>query len=385
MSGRPSERGAALVVTLIFVAAMAAAAVAFIAGRQTDALALRGQLQGVEAQAMLEAALQQTVTVLNNRENGQRVPPQLTWQFGDVAVRVQLVSENGKVDLNKAEKPLLQGLAEAVGLDTDAAQAVADSVLDWRDENKTKLAHGAEGRDYRRGEHGSSGTADRPFSHPTELRYVLPVDAVTWDLLAPFVTVYSGEAEPDTNKAAPQVRKAMGLAQELAQSDAQNTRTESGSGSGQSGSGDGSTQSSGLSSGSGDPSSGSSSFRSRGSGFSDSSSSSSLSSTTGRSSGLSSSTTAGKLSGSPTQGSTLSKLESPSERQRRDTAANAGGAAAGADDISGVQTVVLDVRFANGYEAAAKAVIVLSQDDSEGDPFTVLDWTPIVRTGSSGS
>ena len=77
MIGRPQERGAALVVTLIFAAAMAAAAVAFIAGRQTDALALRGQLQGVEAQAMLEAALQQTVTVLNNRESRQRVPSQI--------------------------------------------------------------------------------------------------------------------------------------------------------------------------------------------------------------------------------------------------------------------------------------------------------------------
>ena len=48
---------------------MAAAAVAFLAGRQTDALALRGQLQAVEAQAMLEAALQETVAVLDNRES----------------------------------------------------------------------------------------------------------------------------------------------------------------------------------------------------------------------------------------------------------------------------------------------------------------------------
>ena len=225
MTGRANERGAALVVTLIFTAAMAAAAVAFIAGRQTDSLALRGQLQGVEAQAMLEAALQQTVAVLDNRDNGQRVPPRLTWQFGDVTVRVELASESGKVDLNKAEKPLLQGLAKAVGLGDDQAAAIADSILDWRDEDKAKLAHGAEGRDYRGAEHGTSGAADRPFSHPAELRYVLPVDAATWALLAPFVTVYSGEAEPEASKAAPPVRRAMGIAQSLAQSTAQETQT----------------------------------------------------------------------------------------------------------------------------------------------------------------
>ena len=225
MIGRPRERGAALVVTLIFAAAMAAAAVAFIAGRQTDALALRGQLQGVEAQAMLEAALQQTVTVLNNRESRQRVPSQISWQFGDVTVRVQIASESGKIDLNKAEKPMLQGLAQAVGLPQAAAQAIADSVLDWRDENKAKLAHGAEGRDYRSSDRGTTGTADRPFAHPAELRYVLPVDATAWAALAPFVTVYSGEAEPEASKAAGPVRRAMGIAQQL--TDAELTKAQS--------------------------------------------------------------------------------------------------------------------------------------------------------------
>lgn len=366
MTGRKSERGAALVVTLIFTAAMAAAAVAFLAGRQTDSLALRGQLQGVEAQAMLEAALQQTVTVINNRDNGQRVPPQLTWQFGDVMVRVDLTSESGKVDLNKAEKPLLLGLAKAVGVGDDAAAAIADSVLDWRDEDKAKLAHGAEGSDYRGAARGSSGAANRPFSHPAELRYVLPVDAATWALLAPFVTVYSGEAEPESSKAAPPVRRAMGYAQALAQSTAQ--ESQSGQSSAVRGTGDSATTSE----------------TTAGQLPKSDSTASSLSSLPrtsqgGSSGGGSSSTagaTAGKLSGSATVGSTLSKLDSPSDRRQRE------GAAAGADDFSGVQTVILDVRFPNGYEAAAKAVIVLDTEGGEGEPFTVLDWTPIARPRS---
>lgn len=362
MSARTSERGAALVVTLIFTAAMAAAAVAFIAGRQTDSLALRGQLQGVEAQAMLEAALQQTVAVLNNRDNGQRIPPQLTWQFGDVTVRVELASESGKVDLNKAEKPLLQGLAKAVGMGDDQAAALADSVLDWRDEDKAKLAHGAEGSDYRGAGLGSSGPANRPFSHPAELRYVLPVDAATWALLAPFVTVYSGEAEPEASKAAPPVRRAMGIAQSLAQSTAQEAQTD---------------QSSAVRSttGSATESETTAGRLSKSDSAPSSLSSLSRSSQAGSSSGAGA--TAGKLSGNATNSSTLSKLDSPSDRRQRD------GAAAGTDDFTGVQTVVLDVRFPNGYEAAAKAVIVLDTDGGEGEPFTVLDWAPIVRPRSS--
>ena len=140
--------GAALVVTLIFTTAMAAAAVAFLAGRQTDALALRGQLQAVEAQAMLEAALQQTVAVVVNRKPRPARAQPLTWQFGDVAVRVRIEGESGKVDLNKADTPMLQGLALAVGLPEDQAATFADAVLDWRDENQLKLDNGAEDRDY---------------------------------------------------------------------------------------------------------------------------------------------------------------------------------------------------------------------------------------------
>ena len=52
----PRERGAALVLVLVFTTAMAAAAVAFIAGRHSDALTLRGQLQSVEAASSMASA-----------------------------------------------------------------------------------------------------------------------------------------------------------------------------------------------------------------------------------------------------------------------------------------------------------------------------------------
>ena len=104
MTAGHGERGMALVVVLIFTTAMAAAAVAFLAGRQSDALSLRGQLQAIEAQAMLDAALQQTAAVLVNRTERQMIPPVLRWQFGNVAVAVRLESEFGKVDLNKADE-----------------------------------------------------------------------------------------------------------------------------------------------------------------------------------------------------------------------------------------------------------------------------------------
>ena len=223
-----------------------------------------------------------------------------------------------------------------------------------------------------------TGTADRPFAHPAELRYVLPVDATAWAALAPFVTVYSGEAEPEASKAAGPVRRAMGIAQQL--TDAESTKAQSDQSS--SATGDSTRSSSGQSDSLLPKSEGQTSTLSSLSSGRASGSSSGTSSTGGLSGSASS---AGGLSGSPTQGSTLSKLQSPSERHASSSAENGGQANPGGDDITGVQTLVLDVQFPNGYEAAAKAVIVLNTDTSDGKPFTVLDWTPIARERSSGT
>ena len=178
MSAASRERGAALVITLIFVTAMAAAAVAFLAGRRTDALTLRGQLQAVEAQAMLDATLQQTVVLLANRQPRQVVPPQLSWRFGEVAVQVRFERETGKIDLNAA-----------LGLDEDRAAALADAIQDWRDDNQLKLELGAEDRDYRGEATAATGAEDRPFANPAELLYLPSVDRTAWALFQPYVTI----------------------------------------------------------------------------------------------------------------------------------------------------------------------------------------------------
>ncbi len=194
---------------------MAAAAVAFMAGRRTDALTLRGQLQAVEAQAMLDAALQQTVVLLANRRPRQVVPPQLTWRFGEVAVQVRFEQETGKIDLNAAENRLLRALPLALGLDENRAASVADAIQDWRDDNQLKLELGAEDREYRGASPVASGAADRPLANPAELLYLPSVDPAMWALLQPFVTVYSGAAAPDPRHAAGLVRQAIEIARGL--------------------------------------------------------------------------------------------------------------------------------------------------------------------------
>jgi general secretion pathway protein K len=350
-----------LVITLIFVTAMAAAAVAFLAGRQSDALTLRGQLQAVEAQAMLDAALRQTIVLLANREPRQSVPDRLVWRFGEVAVQVRFEDEAGKVDLNAAEDRLLRALSLALGLEEGRAEALADAVQDWRDENQLTLDFGAEDREYRSSSTVTSGAADRPFAHPAELRYLPSIDPAAWALFQPHLTVYSGSQSPDARRASGPVRRAMEIARGLPEDEPEQGQPEARE--------DASERS-------GD-------------------SSSSDSSGSGRE--------AAGLSGQPAIAGTLSRRDEADQggdlRSRRGTAslgatdrdeAESGAAAAAAGGAGGggeeaPQTVFLGVRFPNGYEAAARAVIALAGNGEQGPPYMVLDWTPVLRGGGVGS
>jgi general secretion pathway protein K len=348
MTGRTGERGAALVVTLVFAAAMAATAVAFIGARQSDAVTMRAQAEAIQAQAMLQAALNQTVAVLANKTSRQIVPKQLSWVFEGVQVRVTLESEAGKVDINKAEEPLLRALPMALGLRDGEASALADAILDWRDENKLKRPNGAEDREYGRGERGATGAANRPFAHPAELRYLPSVNSGVWNRLAPLITVYSGTDSPERTKAPPQVQRAVTIAAGLApsrdeQSDMQQEQSQDDrTGGGRAGA---------------------------------------------TADGASASERAGRLApAAGGQGSSLTAEAGRSDFTRRsqgqgedaETAAEAREATRAGHDTTGTQTVVVDVRFPNGYEAAARAVIGLDPSAGGSEPFLMLDWTPFI-------
>lgn len=343
------ERGAALVLVLVFTTAMAAAAVAFLAGRQTDALTLRGQLQSVEADAMLNAALQETVAVLANRTPRQVVPAQLQWTVDNVAVTVRIERERGKVDLNKAPDSLLRALPMALGADEKQATALAAAVQDWRDDDHKSRDGGAEDNDYRSGSSAARGAADRPMANPAELLYLRGIDRSAWAALQPYVTVYTGSAGPEAKVAPAVVRKAMqiarGFARDEPKEDTANQDENQPTGRA---TGDGASEASrGRATGSAmETSQGSAAARSR----------------------------FAAASGAEQGGAGGQETES-----NEDSSASGGGGGEGA------QTLLLDVRFSNGYQAAAKAVIVLSDSGAAGPPYIVLSWTPVLRARGEGS
>lgn len=351
MRGSVRERGAALVLVLVFTTAMAAAAVAFLAGRRTDALTMRGQLQAVEAEAMLDAALRETIAVIANKTPRQVVPDRLAWTLGDVTVQVRIDRESGKVDLNKAPAALLRALPMALGAKEAQAQALAAEVQDWRDEDHRLQDGGAEDGEYRSARAGLSGAADRPMANPAELLYLPGMDRGIWAALRPYVTIYTGASGPDARAASATVRQAMQIARSLARDEPKEAATAAGEG----------THTDGLS----DPD--------RAGAMGDSTSQDGL---------RSGSSGAGQSGlGGAGRGDGQRSDDAASSAAGGDSGAGAGGGEGG----EGAQTLHLDVRFPNGYEAAAEAVVVLSTQGSQERPYTVLSWTPVLRAQGEGS
>jgi general secretion pathway protein K len=62
----------------------------------------------------------------------------IEWELPQGKVHVDLTDETGKIDLNRAEEPLLEKLLMALGYDLDTARPLATAIVDWR--NPSSLA-----------------------------------------------------------------------------------------------------------------------------------------------------------------------------------------------------------------------------------------------------
>jgi general secretion pathway protein K len=116
-----------------------------------------------------------------------------TLELDGFTVEVALFDEQGKIDLNEASAPLLQGLFESVGLAKAAAQAQVDAILDWRDEDQLPRPQGAEEEQYQA--FGLTGPGNAPFASLQELRRVLGMTEALYRQVLPALTLYSNKAE----------------------------------------------------------------------------------------------------------------------------------------------------------------------------------------------
>ena len=127
-----------------------------------------------------------------------------------------LTDEEGKININKAPQQVLKNLFEKIArVEADEADAIADSIIDWRDEDDVAHKNGKE-NDYYRSLERPYDCKNSDFEVKEELLWVAGVTPEMFDKIQDHITVY-GDGAVNVNTAGIPVLVTLGMAEELAE------------------------------------------------------------------------------------------------------------------------------------------------------------------------
>ena len=214
------QRGIALISVLWVTTLLAVIASSFTSSARTENQLARNLVENAKAEALADGAVHRAVLGILELEPERAWRPDGTayrLDYGEGAVVVRIFDEDAKVDLNVAPPELLAGVLRLLGLDDEQAEALADRIVDFRDEDDEPEPDGAEDPEYEAaGREG--GALDRPLVTEAELLGVLGMSEALYQRLRPLVTVYSGAEGIDPSRASLDVLRAVpGMTPELAE------------------------------------------------------------------------------------------------------------------------------------------------------------------------
>lgn len=190
-------RGMALVAVMWMVAALSLLAMSLATSSRGEVRSARSARAFAEAAALGDAAIQLAVRELRFSEESVERRIMLSYTIDHRPIRVRVTPAAGFVNLNAAEEELLRDLFQhGAGVDADAAQVLAQRVIDWRDPDDAAQPLGAEDEAYE-----AAGVAFRtrgaPFDSPADLLQVLGVGFDIYDKIRPFVATHGDGAGVD--------------------------------------------------------------------------------------------------------------------------------------------------------------------------------------------
>lgn len=202
------QKGLALVLVLWVLTLLTIMAGSFALSMRRESSIMFGMKTRVEAQAFAEAGIAVAELMMLEEDPLKRWDADgqiYEFSFDEAVIRVRILAENGKVDINRAELDLLLKLLRYAPIEVDMQTRVANAIIDWRDQDEDTREDGAEKKEYQ-----AAGLRYAPrnqaFQSLEELQMVLGVDAVLYDWLEPFITIDSGQSSVDLDKASAELR-----------------------------------------------------------------------------------------------------------------------------------------------------------------------------------
>ena len=204
--GHPAgERGIALISVLWVGVVLGALAAAVMALSRSDLDLARSQRLQAEAEAAADSAARVAIYALVNRAD---VPiaadgSVAAWRLGAAEVRVQVTSEHGRVDLNRAEPDLIATVLAEAGAETGEAERLAAAIVDFADADDAVTPSGAERPDYAAA--GLPGPKNAPVEQEAEILGVLGMTAALYRRVSDAFTVHSRRPRPQDGQEHPLV------------------------------------------------------------------------------------------------------------------------------------------------------------------------------------
>lgn len=191
---KSTQNGFALVLVLWVLSLLTIMAGSFALTMRRESAIVTGVRDSAGAAALAEAGVAYAEMMLLNPEQnkGWRTDGSIYQvNFGETQVRLRLLSESGKVDINVADQALLQALLSQVPIDEEQQTKLVGAIMDWRDQDDLLNIEGAEKKEYQ-----DAGLKyqprNKPFQTLEELQMVLGMDENVYNWLEPIMTVYSG-------------------------------------------------------------------------------------------------------------------------------------------------------------------------------------------------
>jgi general secretion pathway protein K len=207
-----------LVVVLWLVALLSVIAASMAFSTRTETTLAQDLRDTAQARALAEAGVSRGILELLNPDRLWRWRADGTvhaLRFGGGTVQVALQDEGGKIDLNTAQRPLLDALLKAYGVeDADDRARLLDAIEDWRDPGSEMRLNGAEDADYEAAGR-AYGAKDGVFNTVDELQQVLGFTPRLFKRIKPALTVHSRQPGVDVRVAPPSVLRAIWLGAEV--------------------------------------------------------------------------------------------------------------------------------------------------------------------------
>ena len=211
------DDGIALISVMWLLLLLALIVASILATARTYYTTADTRIQSAKLKYAAEGAIQRAIyELVRTRSRGRGIPEDEAnkeFLIGDIMVSVKIESEAGRVNINRADPDLLRFLMIEAGETEEDARAIAEAIIDWRDEDSVKSPRGAEALDYR-----AAGYAYEPRNGPFRaLGELLQVKGMKPDLFACLrddLTFYTAGGGLDEELASVRVKGALRMLRE---------------------------------------------------------------------------------------------------------------------------------------------------------------------------